>query len=64
VQVKPLIIFFGSISGLVSIEDTIKGFNMIMDGEVDEYPEAAFNLVGTIEEAIEKGKRMLAESGA
>ena len=28
---------------------------MIMDGEVDEYPEAAFNLVGTIEEAIEKG---------
>ena len=37
---------------------------MILDGEVDEYPEAAFNLVGTIEEAIEKGKRMLAEADA
>ena len=47
---------------IVSIEDTIKGFNMIMDGEVDEYPEAAFNLVGTIEEAIEKGKKILAEN--
>jgi F-type H+-transporting ATPase subunit beta len=35
---------------------------MIMDGEVDEYPEAAFNLVGTIEEAIEKGKKIMAES--
>ena len=35
---------------------------MIMDGEVDQYPEAAFNLVGTIEEAIEKGERMLAEA--
>ena len=33
---------------------------MIMDGEVDEYPEAAFNLVGTIEDAIEKGKKMMA----
>ena len=47
----------------MSIEDTIKGFNMIMDGEVDQYPEAAFNLVGTIEEAIEKGKRLMGESG-
>ena len=35
---------------------------MIMDSEVDEYPKAAFNLVGTIEEAIEKGKKILAES--
>jgi F-type H+-transporting ATPase subunit beta len=32
---------------------------MIMDGEVDEYPEAAFNLVGSIEDAIEKGKKMM-----
>lgn len=47
----------------VSIEDTIKGFNMIMDGEVDEYPEGAFHMVGTIEEAIEKGKKMLADTG-
>ncbi|MCF8234831.1 MAG: F0F1 ATP synthase subunit beta [Bacteroidales bacterium] len=46
---------------IVSIEDTIKGFNMIMDGEVDEYPESAFLMVGTIEEAIEKGKKMLEE---
>jgi F-type H+-transporting ATPase subunit beta len=51
---------FTGIKGVfVSIEDTIRGFNMIMDGEVDEYPEAAFNLVGTIEDAIEKGKKML-----
>ncbi|MBN2668080.1 MAG: F0F1 ATP synthase subunit beta [Bacteroidales bacterium] len=54
--------FTGLKGTLVDIEDTIKGFNMIMDGEVDEYPEAAFNLVGTIEEAIEKGKKLLAES--
>ena len=53
--------FTGLKGCVVSIEDTIKGFNMIMDGEVDEYPEAAFNLVGTIEEAIEKGKKMLEE---
>lgn len=54
---------FTNIPGtIVSIEDTIKGFNMIMDGEVDQYPEAAFNLVGTIEEAIEKGKKMMAET--
>ena len=51
--------FTGLKGVLVPIEDTIKGFNMIMDGEVDEYPEAAFNLVGSIEEAIEKGKKMI-----
>ena len=54
--------FTGLKGVFVSIEDTIKGFNMIIDGKVDEYPEAAFNLVGTIEEAIEKGKKILAES--
>ncbi len=54
--------FTGLKGVLVSIEETIRGFNMIMDGEVDEYPEAAFNLVGTIDEAIEKGKKMMAES--
>jgi len=47
---------------MVNIKDTIKGFNMIMDGEVDKYPEAAFNLVGTIEDAIEKGERLLADA--
>ena len=35
---------------------------MIMNGEVDKYPEAAFNLVGSIEEAIEKGEKMIAET--
>ncbi len=54
--------FTGLKGVLVPIEETIKGFNMIMDGEVDEYPEAAFNLVGTIDDAIEKGKKLLAES--
>ncbi|MBI2721288.1 MAG: F0F1 ATP synthase subunit beta [Bacteroidetes bacterium] len=54
--------FTGLKGVFVSIDDTIKGFNMIMDGKVDEFPEASFNLVGTIEEAIEKGKKILAES--
>lgn len=54
--------FTGLKGVLVPIEDTIKGFNMIMDGKVDEYPEAAFNLVGNIEEAIEKGKKILQEA--
>ncbi len=54
--------FTGLKGAFVGIEDTIKGFNMIMDGAVDEYPEAAFNLVGNIEEAIEKGKKLLAEA--
>ena len=48
----------------VSIEDTIKGFNMILNGELDHLPEAAFNLVGTIEDAIEKGNKILAEAKA
>ena len=42
--------------------ETIKGFNMIMDGELDHLPEASFNLKGTIEEAIEAGEKMLAEA--
>ena len=56
--------FTGLEGVLVPIEDTIKGFNMILDGEVDEYPESAFNLVGSIEEAIAKGKKLLAEANA
>ncbi len=56
--------FTGLEGVLVDINDTIKGFNMIMSGEVDKYPEAAFNLVGTIEEAIEKGEKLLAEANA
>ncbi|MEY2925206.1 MAG: hypothetical protein RLZZ337_1756 [Bacteroidota bacterium] len=54
--------FTGLKGCLVDIQDTIKGFNMIMDGEVDKYPEAAFNLVGSIEEAIEKGEKLLKEA--
>jgi F-type H+-transporting ATPase subunit beta len=54
--------FTGLKGVLVPIEETIKGFKMILAGEVDEYPEAAFNLVGTIEDAIEKGKKLLAEA--
>ena len=54
--------FTGLKGVLVDIQDTIKGFNMIMDGEVDQYPEAAFNLRGTIEEAIEAGEKLLAEN--
>ncbi len=47
---------------LVDIKDTIKGFNMIMNGELDHIPEMAFNLVGPIEEAIEKGEKMMADA--
>ncbi len=54
--------FTGLKGVLVPIEETIRGFNMIMDGEVDEYPEAAFNLVGSIDDAIEKGKKMMAQA--
>lgn len=54
---------FTGIPGVfVSIEDTIKGFNMILDGHMDQYPEAAFNLKGTIEDVIEAGEKMLAET--
>ena len=53
--------FTGLKGVLVPIEETIKGFNMIMDGELDYLPESAFNLVGTIEQAIEKGEKMLKE---
>ncbi len=54
--------FTGLKGVFVGIDDTIRGFNMIMDGEVDEYPEAAFNLVGTIEDAIEKGKKLIEQA--
>ena len=54
--------FTGIPGVMVPIEETIKGFNMILNGEVDEYPESAFNLKGSIEEAIEAGKQMIAEN--
>ena len=54
--------FTGLQGVLVDIKDTIKGFNEILDGKHDDLPEAAFNLVGTIEEAREKGEKLLAEA--
>ena len=51
--------FTGLKGVFVDIQDTIRAFNSIMDGEVDEYPEAAFNLVGTLEDAMENGKKMM-----
>src|SRR5690554_2670886 len=54
--------FTGIPGVLVDIKETIKGFNMIIDGELDHLPEAAFNLKGTIEDAIAAGEKMLAES--
>jgi F-type H+-transporting ATPase subunit beta len=51
--------FTGLPGVMVSIEDTIKGFNMIIDGEVDDLPEQAFLNVGTIEDAIAKGKKLM-----
>ena len=54
--------FTGLKGVLVDIKDTIKGFNGIMDGLYDHLPEMSFNLVGSIEQAVEKGERMLAEA--
>jgi len=51
--------FTGIKGELVDIKDTIKGFNMIMNGDLDHLPEAAFNLKGTIEQAIEAGEKMI-----
>lgn len=54
---------FSGIPGvLVNIDDCIKGFKMILNGDVDYLPEQAFLMVGTIEEAIEKGEKILAET--
>lgn len=51
--------FTGVPGVMVDINDTVKGFNMIIDGELDQVPEQAFLNVGTIDEAIEKGNKML-----
>lgn len=54
--------FTGLEGVFVPIEEVIKGFKMILNGDTDEYPEASFNLVGTIDQAIEKGKKILDKS--
>ena len=55
-------VFTGSPGVLVSLQDTIKGFKGITEGEYDDLPEAAFYMVGTIEEAVEKGKKLAKEA--
>lgn len=56
--------FTGQPGVLVKVEDTVKGFKKILDGELDHLPENAFYMVGTIEEAEEKGEKLLAEEEA
>ena len=55
--------FTGVPGQIVSIEETIRGFRMILDGEVDYLPEQAFLNVGTIDDAIRKGEELLARTG-
>ena len=55
-------VFTGSPGKFVSLEDTIKGFDGLVKGDYDHIPEAAFYLVGTIEEALEKAKKMAEEA--
>ena len=55
-------VFTGSPGKLVDLQDTIKGFKGLCEGNYDYLPEAAFYMVGTIEEAVEKGKKLAAEA--
>jgi F-type H+-transporting ATPase subunit beta len=55
-------VFTGSPGKLVSLEDTIKGFKGLVNGDYDHLPETAFYMVGTIEEAVEKAQRLAAEA--
>lgn len=55
-------VFTGSPGKLVSLEDTIKGFKGLVEGKYDHLPEAAFYMVGSIEEAVEKAQRLAAEA--
>ncbi|KLK92012.1 ATP synthase F0F1 subunit beta [Microvirga vignae] len=55
-------VFTGSPGKLVALEDTIKGFKGLVNGDYDHLPEAAFYMVGTIEEAVEKAQRLAAEA--
>ncbi|MEO1198051.1 MAG: F0F1 ATP synthase subunit beta [Pseudomonadota bacterium] len=55
-------VFTGAPGKFVDLADSIKGFKGLVEGEYDHLPEAAFYMVGTIEEAIEKGKRLAAEA--
>ena len=55
-------VFTGMDGKLVALEDTIKGFKGICEGQYDDLPETAFYMVGTIEEAVEKARKMAAEA--
>jgi F-type H+-transporting ATPase subunit beta len=55
-------VFTGSPGVLVSLEDTIKGFKEIIEGKHDNLPEGAFYMVGSINEAIDKAKKMAAKA--
>jgi F-type H+/Na+-transporting ATPase subunit beta len=55
-------VFTGSPGVLVSLEDTIKGFRGIVAGDYDDLPESAFYMVGTIDEAVAKARKMAAEA--
>jgi F-type H+-transporting ATPase subunit beta len=55
-------VFTGSPGKYVTLEESIKGFDMVLKGELDRYPEQAFYLVGNVEEAIAKGEKLLANS--
>jgi F-type H+/Na+-transporting ATPase subunit beta len=55
-------VFTGSPGVFVNLEDTIKGFKGLVEGKYDHLPEAAFYMVGTIEQAVEKGKKLAAEA--
>src|SRR5262249_23496778 len=55
-------VFTGTEGKLVALEDTIKGFKGICEGQYDELPESAFYMVGTIEEAVDKARKMAAEA--
>ncbi len=55
-------VFTGTPGVFVQLEDTIKGFRMIVDGELDHLPESAFYMVGTIDEAIQKAQKMAEEA--
>ena len=55
--------FTGKSGAYVKLEDSVKGFGMIVDGKVDEIPEQAFYMVGTIDEVLDRGKRAGHEIG-
>jgi F-type H+-transporting ATPase subunit beta len=55
-------VFTGTPGVFVKLEDTIKGFKKIVAGECDDMPESSFYMVGTIEEAVEKARKMAAEA--